>query len=141
MSRDDIDTWVGNHVRGLGVATSAVVFRSGRLAAVYGVVLKDGGRVAVKVHRRRADVAHMSPAVACQRALAAAGFPCPRPLDGPTTTDRLTAVIETLVAEGEAGAPSLFEQVELLRGHALDDLVDGGPRLEPLRARPMAPTS
>ena len=139
VSRNDIDAWVEKHVRArLGVAISGFVFRSGRVAAVYGAVLGDGRSVAVKVHRRPVNVAYLSAAIACQRRLADAGFPCPRPLDGPAATDDLTAVIETLVADGEPGdghkpgvrlavARSLFEHIELLRGHAVGELVGGAP--------------
>ena len=139
VGRNDIDTWVGKHVRArLGVTMASVVFRSGRLAAVYGAVLSDGREVAVKVHRRPVDQAYLSAAVVCQRRLADAGFPCPQPIDGPATTDGLTAVIETLSVDGERGdghdpglrramARSLFEQVELLRGGAVDDIRAGSP--------------
>jgi hypothetical protein len=75
MGRDDIDTWVGQHVRArLGAPISGFVFRSGRVAAVYGAVLDDGRRVAVKVHRGPVNVAYLSAAIACQRRLADAGF-------------------------------------------------------------------
>ena len=139
VSRNDIDAWVEKHVRArLGVAISGFVFRSGRVAAVYGAVLGDGRSVAVKVHRRPVNVAYLSAAIACQRRLADAGFPCPRPLDGPAATDDLTTVIETLVADGEPGdghkpgvrlavARSLFEHIDLLRGHPVDKLVGGAP--------------
>ncbi len=104
IGRDDIDTWVGKHVRArFGVAVSALVFRSGRVAAVYGAVLDDGYRVAVKVNRSPVDVAYLSAAIVCQRRLADAGYPCPWPLDGPATSDDLTAVIEQLVVDGEPG--------------------------------------
>ncbi len=139
ISRKDIDAWVGKHVRArLGVAISGFLFRSGRVAAVYGAVLDDGRRVAVKVHRRPVNAAYLSAAIACQRRLADAGFPCPRPLDGPATTEDLTAVIETLVRDGEPGdghkpgvrraiARSLFEHIELLQGHPVDQLAGGAP--------------
>jgi hypothetical protein len=59
VGRNDIDTWVGKHVRArLGLTMASVVFRSGRLAAVYGAVLSDGREVAGKVHRRPVDEAY-----------------------------------------------------------------------------------
>jgi hypothetical protein len=139
VARDDIDAWLSRHLRvRLGGDLSHVVFRSGRIAAVYGVALSDGRQVAVKVHRRPADLAYLSAATACQRRLSEVGYPYPEPLDGPATTDGLTAVIETLLTDGEPGnghqpstrramAHSLFEQLELLRGAAVDGLVAGAP--------------
>jgi hypothetical protein len=139
VDRDNIDGWLSRHVQSrLGSDLSGIVFRTGRIAAVYGAALSDGRVVAVKVHRRPADVTYLSAAAACQRRLADAGYPCPAPLDGPATTDGLTAVIETLITDGESGnghAPSirralaraLFEQLELLRGVAVDGLLAGAP--------------
>lgn len=59
-------------------------------------------------------------------------------MDGPATTDGLTAVIETLCSDGQPGnshepttrrmmAQALFEQLELLRGAAVAGLVAGAP--------------
>jgi hypothetical protein len=104
VARDDIDAWLSRHLHArLGGDLSHIIFRSGRIAAVSGAALGDGRQVAVKVHRRMADLAYLSAAAACQRRLAKAGYPCPEPLDGPATTDGLTAVIETLCSEGEPG--------------------------------------
>ena len=104
VGRDAIDNWLSRHVRArLGSDVSRVVFRSGRIAAVYG-----------------------------------AGYPCPAPLDGPSSTDGLTAVIETLLTDGEPGnghepgtrramARALFDQIQLLRGAEVDNLLAGAP--------------
>jgi Ser/Thr protein kinase RdoA (MazF antagonist) len=139
VGRGAIDGWLSKHLRTrLGLDLSRIAFRSGRIAAVYRAALSDGRQVVVKVHRRPADLAYLSAAVACQRRLADAGYPCPTPLDGPATTDGLTAVIETLLVDGEPGngheprtrramARALFEQVELLRGAEVDGLVAGAP--------------
>ena len=139
VGRDDIDAWLSRHLRArLGGDLAHIVFRSGRIAAVYGAALSDGRQVAVKVHRPMANLAYLSAAAACQRRLAEVGYSCPEPLDGPATTDGLTAVIETLVSDGEPGnshqpstrrvmAQALFEQLELLRGAAVDGLVAGAP--------------
>ena len=139
VGRVDIDAWLGRHLGArLGGDLSHILFRSGRIAAVYGAALSDGRQVAVKVHRRVADLAYLNAAAACQRRLAQVGYPCPEPLDGPATTDGLTAVIETLCSDGEPGnshepsirramAQALFEQLELLRGAAVDGLVAGAP--------------
>jgi hypothetical protein len=155
VGRDDIDAWLSRHERHwrphvdpqtvsahlqarLGGDLAHILFRSGRIAAVYGAALRDGRQVAVKVHRRVAAVAYLSAAAACQRRLAEVGYPCPAPLDGPATTDGLTAVIETLCSDGQPGnshepttrramAHALVEQLELLRGAAVDGLVAGAP--------------
>ena len=139
VGRDNINDWLSKHLRTrLGSDLAQVVFRSGRLAAVYGAALIDGRLVAVKVHRRPVDLAYLSAATDRQRRLADAGYPCPTPLDGPSTTDGQTAVIETLLTDGEPGDPyepatrramahALFEQLELLRGTSVDDLLVGAP--------------
>lgn len=84
VGRDDIDAWLSRHLQArLGGDLAHILFRSGRIAAVYGAALRDGRQVAVKVHRRVAAVAYLSAAAACQRRLAEVGYPCPAPLDGP----------------------------------------------------------
>jgi hypothetical protein len=139
VARDDVDAWLSRHLRArLGGDLDHVMFGSGRIAAVYGAALSDGRQVAVKVHRGEADLVYLDAAIACQRRLAMAGYPCPEPLDGPATTDGLTAVVETLRANGRPGnshepdtrramARSLFEQLNLLRGTPPDGLVAGAP--------------
>ena len=139
VGRNDIDAWLSRHLRArLGGDLSQILFRSGRIAAVYGAALHDGRQVAVKVHRRVADLAYLSAAAGCQRRLADMGYPCPEPLDGPATTDGLTAVVETLCSDGQPGnshepntrramAHALFEQLQLLRGTAIDSLIAGAP--------------
>lgn len=137
--RHQIDGWIGRHLRArLGVGMSQILFRSGRIAAVYGAALSDGRQVAVKVHRDPADLAYLRAVAACQRRLADAGYPCPHPLDGPSTTDGRTALIETLIADGEPGngheppvrramAHALFAQRDLLRGLPVDAILAGAP--------------
>jgi Ser/Thr protein kinase RdoA (MazF antagonist) len=139
IGRDNIDGWLSRHLRArLSVDLSQIVFRSGRIAAVYGAALSDGRQVAVKVHRQPTDLAYLEAATACQRRLAVAGYQCPEPLDGPGTTEGLTAVIETLLTDGEPGnghepsarramAHALFQQLALLSGAAVDGLLAGAP--------------
>jgi len=127
VTEDDIDAWLARHVRRrLSQDVQAVVFRSGRLAAVYGLRLDDGTEIVAKVHRRPADVGRLGAATACQQILAEHGYPCPRPLDGPASTDGLVAVLESRLERGQPGdahqpairralAHSLAEQVEILR--------------------------
>ena len=139
IGRDDIDAWLSRHLQArLGGDLAHIIFRAGRIAAVYGAALHDGRQVVVKVHRRVADLAYLGAAAACQRRLAEVGYPCPEPLDGPATTDGLTAVVETLCSDGPPGnshepttrramAHALFEQLELLRGAPVAGLVAGAP--------------
>lgn len=125
-----VDGWLGRHVRArLGTDLDAVLWRSGRVNAVFGLRLADGQHVVVKVQRGRLDAgrtATLAAAAAAQRLLASAGYPCPTPLDGPATTAGLTATVETPLDEGVPGnahrapvrralARSLAEQVQLLR--------------------------
>lgn len=134
--RGEIDRWVAAHVAArLGDQVTQVLFRSGRVSPVYGLLLRSGTAIVVKVHRPPAGVEYLAAAIACQRRLADAGYPCPRPLDGPATTSGLTAVIETLLDEGEAGnahdpsvrsamARALHTQVQTLRDTADDQAHD-----------------
>ncbi len=121
----------------LGVGVGEVLFRSGRISPVYGVALADGRRVSVKVHRRPADMAYLTAAAASQRRLAAAGYPCPVPIDGPSVTDGLTAVTESLLAVGAPGdghvphvrraiVQSLCEHIDILRGVGVGVCVGAG---------------
>lgn len=137
--RDQIDDWIGRHLRArLGVDLSQILFRTGRIAAVYGVALSDGRQVALKVHRDPADLAYLGAVAAGQRRLAAAGYPCPHPVDGPATTHGRTALIETLLADGQPGnghepairramAHALFAQRDILHGVPVDAILAGAP--------------
>ena len=127
VSREQIDVWLASHVwERLSAEMSTVLFRSGRVGAVYGLQLSDGHHVVVKVHRKPVVLEHLSAASACQRVLADAGYPCPSPLDGPAVTAGHTATIEAWLDEGEPGnahqpairktmAKSLAMQPEILR--------------------------
>jgi len=124
-----VDDWLHRHVRArLGSDLEEVVFRPGRVSAVYGLRLSDGSQVVAKVQRGHLDparTASLAAAVNAQRLLSVAGYPCPSPLDGPATTDGLTATMETLLDTGAPGdghdgatrtaiATSLAQQVQLL---------------------------
>jgi len=61
--RDRIDAWLVEQLRRRRSAeVSAVLLRSGRVAAVYGLELDDSHRVAVEVHRSPADLSYLAAA-------------------------------------------------------------------------------
>ena len=127
VSEDDVADWLDRHVRRrLATGVREVAFRAGRLAAVYGLRLGGGERIVAKVHRGDLDAGRLAAAVSCQRILAAAGYPCPEPLDGPITVGPRVVVLESWLDTGEVGdahqpavrqtmAGALFQQVALLR--------------------------
>lgn len=110
------------------------------VGSTHGLCLDDGRRVVVKVHRTTANAAHLAAVQAVQGHLAAAGFPAPQPLLGPTPLANGIAVAEMLPDRGaweDAHRPQirklvaggLFRQIELSR-----ELV-GLPGLESSTAR------
>jgi len=121
-----IDDWLDRHVRErLGLGVDRVLFRSGRVGAVYGLRLLDGPDVVVKVPRGRPPLAPLAAATSCQRHLADAGYPCPTPLDTPAVTTGRVGLIEELLDVGEvadirhprvrrAAIGSLAQQITLL---------------------------
>jgi len=121
-----IDEWLDRHVRErLGLGVDRVLFRSGRVGAVYGLRLLDGSNVVVKVPRGNPPLAPLTAATSCQRHLAAGGYPCPAPLDTPAVTDGRVGLIEELLDVGEvadirhapvrqAAIGSLVQQITLL---------------------------
>jgi Ser/Thr protein kinase RdoA (MazF antagonist) len=88
--------------RWLGSEPGAVLFRAGYLSQVTGLRLADGRGVVLKA---RPPAPRLRGCVAVQRALAAAGFPCPRPLAGPAPLGALAATAEELVPGGQLLAP------------------------------------
>src|SRR5437660_153357 len=100
VTADEIAGWLDQHVhRRLSLGVQVVLFRTGRLAAVYGLQLTNGLEVVAKVHRR-ADVEQLTAAVTCQRLLADAHYPCPSPLDGPVEVDGRVVVLEARLERG-----------------------------------------
>jgi hypothetical protein len=96
VSEDDVDDWLDRHVRQrLTAGVQQVVSRTGRLAAVYGLRLTGGDQVVAKVHRDGVNLERLSAAVSCRRILADAGYPCPRPLDGPVDAGTRVVVLES----------------------------------------------
>lgn len=155
-TEEDVARWLDRHVRRrLSLDVSSIVFRSGRVSAVYGLKLSDGSDVVVKAHRNPVDVNRLAAASACQLVLADAGYPCPIPIDGPATTEDLTAFIERRLDQGEladahdpdirrALAGSLAEHIEILRPvlrmpDVVQPLVAGAPAWAAYEGGPWPP--
>jgi hypothetical protein len=101
VTQDAIDHWLDHLISTrLSCGVSEVLFRSGRISAVYGLQLDDGSRVAVKVHRGEPDLNSLAAAAASQRWLADHGYPASHPIDGPAVLDGHVAVIESLLERG-----------------------------------------
>lgn len=132
VSRAEIDTWVARVAAGLlGVADAAVRFRAGRIDAVYGLALPDGREVVLKLHRPPAEPRALAAVAEVLDHLAAAGFPCPRPLAGPVVRDGRVLTVQAFLPGGEVPDPrrpgdrgllarGLAEHVALLRGAVPD---------------------
>jgi hypothetical protein len=104
VTRSAVQAWLDEHLRRrLSARLDAVTFHAGRVSAVYGLRLLDGRELVAKVHRRPVNVARLAAAVVCQRQLAAAGYPCPLPVDGPAVTAGRVAVLESLLDAGTPG--------------------------------------
>lgn len=80
----------------LGAAPTEVRFFRMSVGAVFGLALRDGRGVIVKLHLPREPLERLRSVQWVQRELAGAGFPCPRPvgeaglvLELPTTTEEL----------------------------------------------------
>ena len=126
--RTFLDAWARDR---LGSAIVDVRFRAGRIDAVWGVELQDGRAVVIKAHRTPVDLEAAAASIDAQRALSAAGFPCPVPVAGPDEVDGRVLTAETLMVgampDGRDAsvrrllADGLFRHIELLR--AEPDLV------------------
>jgi len=100
----DVDAWLAETVRErLGVDVAGILFRSGRIDAVYGLRLADGRQVVLKVRRPPVDVDGLAANREILGHLASTGYPCPEPVDGPVTRGEHVVTIETLL---ERGAPA-----------------------------------
>jgi len=129
LSRDDVDVWVSRALVSLiGEPVQEVLFRSGRIDAVYGLVTGTGAEVLLKVHRPPVDVDGRRLVGRAQHLLAETGFPCARPLAGPAVVEDRVVSVETMLPEGEradghapqirqAVAEGLAQQVTVLAAH------------------------
>lgn len=80
-----------------------MLFRSGHLSVVTGLALADGRSVVVKA---RPSSTRVAACTGVQRHLAAAGYPCPRPLAGPAPLGVLAATAEEYLPGGRQLAPA-----------------------------------
>jgi hypothetical protein len=122
----EVNDWLDRLVSSrLSTGLRSVLFRSGRVSAVYGSQLEDGRQFVVKVHRGHPDLESLSAATTSQRWLAEHGYPAPLPIDGPLVFDDHVAVIETLLDRGSPADPhnpvvqralaaSLADQIRIL---------------------------
>ena len=92
--RTFLDAWARDR---RGSAIADVRFRAGRIDPVWGVGLQDGRAVVIKAHRTPVDLDAAQATIDAQRALAAAGFPCPVPLSGPDEVKGRVLTAETLI--------------------------------------------
>lgn len=140
VTQSHVDQWLATvlHDR-LGTGLREVVFRSGRIDAVYGLRTTQERTVVVKIHRQPVDVRALQARIVALRLLAASGYPCPEPIDGPVTRDGHVVTVEQLLERGDSAdarrpeirralAGSLVEHVAILRqaGH-LAPLLGPGP--------------
>ncbi len=112
----------------LGAGIVDVIFRAGRIDAVWAVRLSDGRSVLIKAHRQPVDLAARLATVRAQRMLADAGFPAPRPISDTAEFRGLVLTTEELVTAGSRGdarvsavrralAHGLATHVAILRAH------------------------
>src|SRR5687768_4365355 len=107
ISPEELAAWCK---RWLGSEPDHVLFEAIALSRVFGLALKDGRRVVVKV---RPSLNRIKGCVEVQRHLWDAGFPCPQPLVGPAPLANYMATAEAFVEGGtqlEPGpdSPMLF---------------------------------
>src|SRR4051794_27825891 len=97
----EVDEWVAAMVRErLAVDVAEVVFRSGRIDAVYGLLLADGREIVVKIHRPPVDVSGLEATREALRHLASSGYPCPEPVDGPLIRGEHVVTIDVFLGHG-----------------------------------------
>lgn len=128
-TRAAIDAWVAETVASLiGDQVQEVLFRSGRIDAVYGLLTATCQRISVKIHRPPVDLGARRLAARAQHLLADTGFPCARPLLGPSTVQGRVVSVETLLPQGAEAdahdprirrviAEGLAQQVAVLSDH------------------------
>jgi hypothetical protein len=106
-NHEQIDAWC---TRVLGSPVDQVLFEAGFASRVLGLRLRDGTAVVAKVRR---FTPRLAGATLVQTQLWEAGFPCPRPLVGPTPLGDAWITAEALVDGGlpltdDLDAPELY---------------------------------
>ena len=122
-----VDEWIDQTLQeAVGSGLQEVIFRSGRIDAVYGVRTADDRRLLLKVHRPPADLRSRRLTSMAQHLLASSGFPCGTPVAGPALIGQWVISVETLLERGhrddahrpairKAIAEALAEQMRVLR--------------------------
>lgn len=94
VTADRLRAWCADQ---LGSTVDIELIRTGHLAAVIGVRLRDEREVVIKV---RPHAARLAQCVGVQQQVAAWEFPCPRPLSGVLDLDGHAATVEQYVPGG-----------------------------------------
>jgi hypothetical protein len=89
-----VDDWCGVY---LGAPIERYEFFESSSGSVHGVVLTDGRAVVVKGHRAAVTREYLAAVGDVQAALAASGYPAPRPLAGPVAVGRGHVTAETML--------------------------------------------
>jgi hypothetical protein len=84
----------------LGSAIAEYLFYESSQGSVIGLRLADNRRVVVKAHPPSQSLEFLAAVYGVQSHLANRGFPCPKPISGPTLLARGYAVVEELVDDG-----------------------------------------
>lgn len=136
---DDVRSTLDAYARAvLGSPLADVLFRAGRVDAVWAVRLADGREVVITAHRQPVDLEARLATVEAQRILVREGFPCPVPVAETTTFRDLALTAESLVTAGTQGdardpavrlalARGLADHVRILRGIGLAERAGLGP--------------
>jgi hypothetical protein len=112
----EVNGWLAETLRErLAADVAEIVFRSGRIDAVYGLRLADGRKVVAKIHRPPVDVRGLQASREALSYLASTGYPCPEPLDGPVIRGEHVVTIETML---ERGVPADARDPEIRRALA-----------------------
>lgn len=86
--------------RVLGSVPRETLFVRTSVGVVFGLELESGERVVVKAHQPRQSAAFLRCVFEIQQHLAAAGFPCPRPVTPPAPIGSGLATVEEWVEDG-----------------------------------------
>jgi hypothetical protein len=113
--------------RALGSPGERVLFEAGFLSRVFGLRLKDGREVVVKL---RTYTPRLAGAAAVQNHLWKVGFPCPRLLAGPAQLGDYRVSAETLIVGGAALTHE--PRAPELNAEAFADLIRSAPPVDSL---------